>query len=139
MATPAIDCRRLDIQVRFAEGCILQIMALAAKRQDGLGQKSVLCGEMGAVAFQAVTRRRRMGLFLLQLLLEILVAGEAEIGTLHQQELVQLRLVGAVTLRAFPRGNGKVLAFPAFHSVPQFGMALVTEFLLPGNDHPADV
>ena len=42
-------------------------------------------------------------LLLLHLLLEILVAGEAEVRPLRQQKFVQFRLVGAVALRALPR------------------------------------
>lgn len=91
------------------------------------------------MAPQAVSRRGRMGLFLLHPLLEILVTGKANVGTLHQQELVQLRLVGIVALRALPGGNGRMRTFSTLHPVPQLGMAVETELVLLTDDHPPDV
>src|SRR3970040_3062653 len=94
---------------------------------------------MGAVAPQAVARGGRVRLLLLHLLLEILVAGEAEIGAVRQHQLVQFRLVSTVALRALPPGNGGMPALPALQSVFYFRMALEADLVLLRDDHPPEI
>ena len=139
MTRDAIHRRRVYLEVRLPERCVLYAVAFGAKRLHGFCQQLLLAGEMRAVAAQAISPRRGMHLLLPHLLLEILVAGEAEVGTLGQHEPVQLPLVGTVAFRAFPRGNGGMTALPALQPFLQLGMAFEADLVLLRDDHPVEI
>ncbi len=88
VTTHAIHHRRLNAEMCRSERRALRVMALATEQLQGLHDQGRLPRKMGLVAPQAIARRRRMGLLLLQLRLDFLMTGKTDIRTRRQQQFV---------------------------------------------------
>ena len=94
---------------------------------------------MRQVAAEAVPGCRRMRCTRTQPCLNVLMAGQAELGPFQHEELGQFGFMGAVALRALTGQHGGMLALPGLKALLQFAVALIAERILFRNEHPADV
>jgi len=94
---------------------------------------------MGLMAGLAIFLRRRMPLFPGQFFLDRLMAIEAEIRALRQEQLVELGLVGTVALRAVAVDIGGMLSFCLLESLVQIRMAGSAQFIFLGHDNPGNI
>lgn len=78
---------------------------------------------MRFVAIQAVVLRRRMCILLAHPLLQVLMAGQTEVGVFRHKKLGYFRLVRIVALGALIIDHRRVPALRAFHLSINIGMA----------------
>ena len=122
--------RRIDIDMGVAERSRLEIMALPADVGHRLQKQVRLGREMRTVAGQTVARGRWMVFLLAHPLFQIFMAGQTHVGTLHQKELAQFRLVRVMALGACPGLKGRMFAFCLAQSRSEIGVALEAEDVL---------
>jgi hypothetical protein len=118
---------------------IAGVMALCAQCLDWLSQEAALRGEMGFMARLAILLCRRMALFPGQFLFYRLMAIQAEIRALRQEQFVELGLVGTVALRAVAVDIGGMLSLCLLESLVQIRMAGCAQFIFLIDDHPRDI
>src|SRR5574341_1434562 len=136
---PAVDDRRLDVEVRLGERRALRRVALEARRLDGLAQQGVLRREMRLVASLAISRRGRVGPLRPHPALQVLVAGEAKLRALRQEQVVQPRLVRVVALGAFGDRDGLMLALGGLGARLDLGVARGADGRQRAGRHALDV
>lgn len=122
MATNAIDHGWIDMKVCRREGIILEVMAPSAQILKRLGKESRLCRKMRFVAVETIVPCRRMHISPAHPLLEVLMAGQTEVGAFRQQKLGYCRLVRAVALGALIVDDRRVCALCTFHLSLDIGM-----------------
>jgi hypothetical protein len=88
------------------------------------------------MAGQAIPLYGRMDDLLLDFLFQCRMARLAKIGALCREQIVQLRFVGAVALRALPDGNRPMAAPGVFQPSFELGMTFQAQFDLRADDHP---
>jgi len=86
MAAPAIHHGRVDRDVGFHEGVRLLIVALSAERRNRIGKQTRLRRGMRQVARQTIARCRRVLGVLVQPFPQVLVACQAHIRGLRQEQ-----------------------------------------------------
>lgn len=123
MATNAIDHGWIDMKVCRREGIVLEVVTPSAQILKRCRKKSRLCRKMRFVAIQAVVLRWRMHILLAHPLLQILMAGQTEVGAFCQEKLGYFRLVRVVALGALIVDNRRVRTLCAFHLSLEIGMA----------------
>lgn len=139
VAADAIHVGGLDAYMSFDERRLFDFMAFRAHRLQRLDQKRLLLGEMRQVTSRAIFLRGGVGPLPGDLLIDVFMAVDAEVGTLRKKQLVEFRLVRAVALGAVPLGEGSVAALGILRVLVQIAVAVDAQFALVADDHPLDV
>jgi hypothetical protein len=119
MAGAAIYCRRLYIIMRTPESVIGKNMALPADLIDRFIQQHAAWRHMAVVAPQTVPAGGRVDPLGIHPLLDLLMAGQADVGAGSEQQILQFCLVGTMALGAQTIRYRQMLAVGRFKIVRQ--------------------
>lgn len=100
MTTDAIDRGGIYAKMGLLERIAVCFMAFVAESMQRLTQQRYFFGKMRFMAAEAIPGCRRMDLFIIHFLLDVLVTGETKFRTRRHKQGLQLRFMRIMALGA---------------------------------------